>query len=253
MRTTRQRLSIKTPAPARDYPGPVVKKLWQGVRRKLERYGLRGAVCQQALQILQRALGLKILVGVHVARADPSFLEQPEGYLPGFLSAGQLRGYARDPASEMTPAFVEQALVRHDECYALRAGEELAAYGWYSFRSTPVGLGDLELHFGADHVYMYKGFTDARHRGRRLHAVGMTRALQHYLGAGYKGLVSYVEATNFDSLKSCERMGYEVFGLIFVLRLFGCHIALSSPGCARFGFRLRRASAAASDLGFGKN
>jgi hypothetical protein len=83
---------------------------------------------------------------------------------------------------------------------------------------------------------MYKGFTDKRYRGQRLHAIGMTRALQHYLDTGYRGIVSYVESTNFDSLKSCFRMGYEVFGSVYVLQLFGRYFTLSSPGCKAFDF-----------------
>jgi hypothetical protein len=32
---------------------------------------------------------------------------------------------------------------------------------------------------------MYKGFTLKRYRGQRLHAIGMTRALEHYLSRGF--------------------------------------------------------------------
>jgi hypothetical protein len=85
---------------------------------------------------------------------------------------------------------------------------------------------------------MYKGFTDPRHRGQRLHAIGMTRALQHYRSAGYRGIVSYVESTNFDSLKSCFRMGYAMFGSVYMVKLFGHWLTFSSPGCWRFDFRV---------------
>lgn len=231
----------------------MVKKISKLVRTKLQRYGLLSTLHLHLLKLFQSLLGLKILRGVHVERPDKTFLECPQGYAAGFLTAGQLRRHAQNPASEISPHFLDQAVPRGDECYALCAGEELAAYGWYSFGSTPIGLRDLVLHFSADYVYMYKGFTDTRHRGKRLHAVGMTRALEHYVAAGHKGLVSYVEATNLDSLKSCARMGYEVFGSIYVLRLFGRDFALSSPGCRRFGFRLRRAATQAPSLSFGKN
>jgi L-amino acid N-acyltransferase YncA len=85
---------------------------------------------------------------------------------------------------------------------------------------------------------MYKGFTGERYRGKRLHAIGMTRALDEYLKRGYRGLVSYVESTNFDSLKSCDRMGYRVFGSIYVVSLFGRHFSFASSGCKPFGFKL---------------
>jgi hypothetical protein len=119
--------------------------------------------------------------------------------------------------------------------------------------STPVGIADLVLTFDPRYVYMYKGFTDTRHRGQRLHAIGMTRALHHYRDCRYKGLVSYVEAHNFDSLKSCARMGYHVFGSIYVTRVFRRYVAFSSTGCERFDFRLRHARVDPVSLKFGKN
>lgn len=191
---------------------------------------------------MNRALPFKVLRGVHVATPDPGFLACPARYAGAFLAPDALRRFAEDPATEMSPAFVEEALARGDQCYAMLDGENLAAYGWYSARPTPVGSPHLMLHFAAGYVYMYKGFTDPRHRGQRLHAIGMTRALRHYLSQGYKGIVSYVESANFDSLKSCFRMGYEVFGSVYLVRVFGRDFAFSTPGCAAFEFSVQTAN-----------
>lgn len=215
--------------------------LVQKLRRKLERYGLWRTLYAIALKALNAVFVLKILRGVHVERPDASFLSCPENYSAGLLTARELREYARDPQTELSDAFLDEALMRGDQCYAIRDGQVLAAYGWYSFGNTPIGLSDLVVSFNPQYVYMYKGFTDTRYRGQRLHAIGMSRALAHYLSSGYKGLVSYVEAHNFDSLKSCFRMGYGVFGSIYVTRLFGRHVTFSSPGCKRFRFRLEHA------------
>lgn len=88
---------------------------------------------------------------------------------------------------------------------------------------------------------MYKGLTRHEYRGQRLHAIGMNRALQHYLEQGAKGLVSYVESTNVDSLKSCFRLGYRQFGSIYLWRVFGHYLRLYSPACRRYGFSLQAA------------
>ena len=216
------------------------------IGRKLRRHGFLNIAYAHAFKMLESALGLKVLRGVCVERPVASFLQCRESYVAGFLAPIELRHHALQPANEMSLGFVEQAIARGDQCYAVRDGEALAAYGWYSFGNTPVGLGNLVLNFSREYVYMYKGFTHIRYRGQRLHAVGMTRALEHYLGRGYKGLVSYVEAANLDSLKSCLRMGYTVFGSIYVLRLFGATFAVSSPGCRPLGFRLARAPAGPS-------
>jgi hypothetical protein len=225
----------------------------QGLRRKLYSHGLQNTLDGFLLKALNRVFVVKILRGVCVEQADASFLKVPQNYQAGFLTADELRSYSSDPKTEISSEFLDEALARGDQCYAIRDGGTLAAYGWYSGGSTPIGLGNLVLNFSRHYVYMYKGFTDARYRGQRLHAIGMTHALTHYLSGGYNGLVSYVEAHNFDSLKSCFRMGYRVFGSIYVVRIFGRFHALSSAGCSRFGFRLDHAAPGAPALTFGKN
>jgi hypothetical protein len=80
-------------------------------------------------------------------------------------------------------------------------------------------------------------------RRLRVHVQGLyrsalPRALREYRRRGLRGIVSYVESTNFDSLKSCFRMGYKVFGSIYLARLLGRHFARSSPGCEPYAFRV---------------
>jgi hypothetical protein len=214
----------------------------QNLVLKIRRHGMSNTVHALALQALNVLVPFKILRGVYVERADPAYLACPESYEAGFLPAKALQEYANDPATEMSPRFVEEAGYGGDQCYAICDGGKLAAYGWYSTRPTSIGLPDLELHFAPGYVYMYKGFTDSRYRGQRLHAIGMTRALERYLGKGFRGIVSYVESTNFDSLKSCHRMGYRVFGSVVVVKLCGRYFAFSTPGCKAFQFRVRRAA-----------
>jgi len=193
------------------------------------------------MKLVNLAFPFTILRGVSVERPDEGFLPCPEGYSAGFLSAHALARHAQDPATELSVEFLANALPAGDECYAICEGGTLASYGWYATGPTPAHAPELKLHFAPGWVYMYKGFTDTRHRGRRLHAIGMTRALQHYVSRGHEGIVSYVESTNFDSLKSCYRMGYQVFGSIYVARIFGRYFTFSSPGCERFDFRLEPA------------
>jgi hypothetical protein len=151
-----------------------------------------------------------------------------------------LMEFAADPQNELTEMFVREAFDKGDECYGFLCGDSLASYGWYSREPTPIHPPELMLYFERGYIYMYKGFTHVNHRGQRLHAVGMTRALETYRARGYKGIVSYVEWNNFGSLRSCYRMGYSDFGAIMVFRLFGRYFAHSSAGCRRYGFRLER-------------
>jgi acetyltransferase (GNAT) family protein len=218
-----------------------MKTIVDKVRTKLRRHGMANAAHELALRALNCVLLLKVLRTVFVNRPDPAFLNCPERYIAALLSEDMIRRLAEDPANEMSSQFVDEALARGDECYAICDGETLAAYGWYAPGPTPIGLDDLAVHFSPDCVYMYKAFTAERYRGQRLHAIGVTLALRHYLAKGYRGLVSCVEATNFDSLKSCYRMGYAVVGSVWLVRIPGRYFTWTSPGCRRLDFRVEPA------------
>jgi len=212
----------------------------QKVLFKLRAHGLSNTLYQLFFRALNSVLFFKVLTGIFVERPDPKFLNCPERLTALLLSREMIYRFAQDPANEMPESFVEEALTRGDECFAICDGNALAAYGWYAFGPTPIGWSDLFVSFSPACVYMYKGFTHERYRGQRLHAIGMTMALQHYLAQGFRTLVSYVESTNFDSLKSCYRMGYGEFGWVYVMRLFGRYLTYSSPGCRRFAFGVDR-------------
>jgi len=216
----------------------------QKAQTKLKRHGARNFAHALCMRAINAVLPVKILRGVYVSKPEAPFLAVPPAYGARFLDAAELRAFAADPRNEMSLAFIDGARMKGDECYALLGGPSLAAYGWYATTPTAIGVPHLLLHFNQDYVYMYKGFTAEQHRGKRLHAIGMTRALAEYARRGYQGLVSYVESTNFDSLKSCDRMGYKVFGSIYLVKLFGREIAFSSPGCRAFGFRVEKVSTA---------
>ena len=205
---------------------------------EIRKHGLPRTSYRVTLKAINSVLPFRILKGVTVSRVDEDFLKAPEGYTAMFLSQCMIRDFAEDPEYEMSEDFLKEAFAKGDECYALCDGETLAAYGWYSVKPTRTDLPDLFVQFSEDYVYMYKAFTRTRYRGQRLHAIGMTLALQSYRSRGFAGLVSYVEATNFDSLKSCARMGYTTFGTVYVGKIFGRHFQHHRPRCEKMGFRL---------------
>jgi hypothetical protein len=190
-----------------------------------------------AQRTIKHVIDLKVLRAMYITAVTPAFLAVPEGLTAEFLDRDALREISADAACEMPPDFLEEALGKGDECYAIRDGAQLAAYGWYS-RTPTRATDDLRVRFDSAYVYMYKGLTLDAYRGRRLHAIGMTRALAAYRARGYKGLVTFVEADNLSSLKSTQRMGYMAFGRVFVLRVLGRYVILRTPGCAAFGFTL---------------
>ena len=209
------------------------------LRRDIERHGLPRALADSAFRLVNRAVYLKIFRGITIATVDPKFLTCDGRYAGRFIPASKLRQLATDPVNELGPRFLDEALAKGDECYGFFLGDTLAAYGWYSNKPTAMDVPGYAIHFDPRYMYMYKGYTHREHRGQRLHAVGMTRALEAYLARGYLGLVSYVEWHNSDSLKSCHRMGYVDVGNVYAARLFGRYFFRSDAGCRRNGFECR--------------
>lgn len=169
---------------------------------------------------------------------DASLFEAA-GYDARFATEEELLPFADGGAHEFSPLFLRRAFARGDRCYAIFQGGALASYGWYSTRPTSID-DHFELHFDRRYCYMYKGFTAPAYRGRRLHAVGMCRALRAVSGEGRRGLVSYVYSNNFASLRSVGRMGYRIFGTVYALRAGPLLLTHATAGCAEYGFRLEK-------------
>ena len=192
-----------------------------------------------------------ILRCLYVDAPDPEFLTLEPGYRAEFLGPDELDGYVAQPEYGLTEQFVSRELAMGHECFAIRHGDALATYGWYSTTATHF-TDDLSVRFDRHWVYMHSGFTHPAFRGRRLHAYGMTIVLTRYRARGYSGLVSIVAGNNAASLKSCARMGYRHFGTIYTARpgrwlglrhpprLLDRAFIVSTPGCRAFGFRLDR-------------
>src|SRR5262249_52507081 len=172
------------------------------------------------------------------------FTELADGYAGSFIGECALEAFVRDPEIALPAEFVRYALGKRDKCFGFVRDGALRAYGWYATTPTRVSP-ELKMHFAHGYVYMYHAFTHASHRGRRLFPAGMARALRHFRAIGYKGMLLYVDATNLDSLKSCARMGWRVFGTVYVVKLFGRNLIYCSPGCSRYGFSLEEVSDAA--------
>jgi hypothetical protein len=214
---------------------PIAEK----VRRRVRRHGLPAALHAYGMRALNLVITFRILRALYLERSNPAFCSLPAGYAAGFASREELQRFAQQPASDLSLEFVDQALGHGDQCLVLRDGGNIAAYSWYSFRPTPMGVPGALLHFDPHWVYRYKDYTLPDYRGRRLHAISTALGLAHYRSRGFLGCVAYVESSNFDSLKSCFRAGHQPFGAICVLQMFNRVLVLPSRGCARLGFRLR--------------
>ncbi|MEX0899655.1 MAG: hypothetical protein WD081_03090 [Gammaproteobacteria bacterium] len=195
------------------------------VTELFRRAGAREAAVSLGLMAAARTLNLRVLQIVSIARGrlEPDYLKLAPEFEAGFVDEAQLVPYVvANPDLEMTPGFVRDAFSRGDLCYAITCGGEIASYGWYSNRPTEMFDG-LTFHFDRSFTYMYKGYTRPEFRGKRLHAVGMSRALDAVASRGFRGLVSFVDRSNVSSLKSVYRMGYERVAKIAIFPVNGSH------------------------------
>lgn len=209
------------------------------IRHNLQYFGIWATLYDLIFRAINCVVYYKTLKCLEITTPDPRYLNHGEPYKCLFLDKPMLMGFSKNDGCEMSENFLRHALGKGDECFGILDGDTLASYGWYSNSPTAISS-ELVLHFSDEYIYMYKGFTRNEYRGQRLHAIGMTVALKEYLSRGFKGLVSYVESTNFSSLKSVYRMGYKDFGKLYILKIFGKYLIHSSRGCREYGFRPER-------------
>jgi len=66
---------------------PIVQK----ALRRVQRHGLANTLHVVFVRLVNYVVPFKILRGVHVAKADPGYLDYPPAYTPSFLSSGELK------------------------------------------------------------------------------------------------------------------------------------------------------------------
>jgi hypothetical protein len=184
--------------------------------------------------LVKRFAYVKIMriMTLELGHANPLFLGEAPGFTSGYLDREDCRKLAADPIYQMPDSFVDQAFAAGDTCYGFLRNGVLAGYGWHS--NTPPPHDDrLMLHYSGVYLYGYKAFTLPEFRGQQLFAYGTMAVLKDHVERGYTGIIGMVEAQNYNSLRSLDRMGFKTFGTIFVVRLFGRYFIRATKGCAK--------------------
>jgi hypothetical protein len=214
-----------------------VRKAAGYIGDSVRKYGVGATLHDAGCLLINKLVQFQVLEGMAVRVQDvrdPGLFDAP-GFDGRFVGEDELAEYAQDGAHDFSADFLSEACGRGDRCYALFDGRALAAYGWYSNLPTPIDE-HFVLRFDPAYTYMYKGYTAPAYRGKRLHAVGMCRALRAVTEEGRRGLVSWVFSNNFASLRSVKRMGYRIFGRAYVLRAGDYCLTHSTRGCRDYGF-----------------
>lgn len=209
-------------------------KIKDRIRDDVKNFGIVKTVIGNTFKIINSFMYFRILKCMTIGVVDPKYLKLDEKYTCTFLDAEMLSKFKKYKEYDLSDKFLDHALSKGDECLAILDGDTLASYGWYASTATNIA-DELRLHFSRDYVYMYQGYTHKNYRGQRLHAIGMSRALNEYLNRGYKGLFSWVELHNYASLKSVYRMGYQDIGNVYVIGAFGKYLVYSDEACKASG------------------
>jgi ribosomal protein S18 acetylase RimI-like enzyme len=150
-----------------------------------------------------------------------------------FLAPDEIKKFIQQPIHDLNHEMIARIESGEHWCYAAIDGEHLAAYGWYARKDVaPDDCFGFGMKLPSDIAYMYKGYTHPEYRGRRLHGFLMVKALEELHKNGVKAIISSVDWTNAASLKSCERIGYEMLGQGVLWSLLG-HQNMTVPVIAR--------------------
>ena len=206
--------------------------------RNLHHHGFWKTASDLALRVLNRIVFVRIVECLAIESVDPDRTQCSQRFRGLFLTESMLRTFSNNSANELSESFLNHAIAKGDQCFGFLDGDTLASYSWYSTHPTDTDWSGLAIHCSSQYIYMYKGFTNAEYRGNRLYGLGMARALESFQTRGYRGMVSYIEWNNYDSLKGSHRVGFKSFGRIYVLRLFKRYFLHCTAGCDRYAFRV---------------
>jgi hypothetical protein len=232
------------------------------LRRSMQAFGLRRTLADVGLRALNRVVSLQLIQGV-LLEPGPALQSEPDkGYRFCKFDKETLLPFAQTQEHELSELFLSEAFARGDVCYGFLHGAELAAFTFVTNLPTqdaqvydpqralsclPREGPGLIVHFDDQYSYLYKGFTHPRHRGHRLHRLGVALSLVAELARGKRGLVSYVGLTDFAARGSATLAGFSEFGTLAALRVLGRELVIATTGCKPYQFRVEWAAPLATE------
>jgi hypothetical protein len=136
-------------------------------------------------------------------------------------------------------AFAIEALSRGDRCFGVFEDGRLLWYCWYAREAAPI-FDDVDAAADFPSVYVYNAHTDAAHRGRGLHRIGVESSARFFAREGYRAFTAYIEVLNLAPLIAARKMGERVEGLVLLYRSARGVRWIASPGCRKAAFRVCR-------------
>jgi hypothetical protein len=173
--------------------------------------------------------------------ANPADMAGLEGRL---LSRDEVvRFFNRTDGNGYSRAFALDALSRGNRCFGVFEDGRLLWYCWYAREAAPI-FDDVDATAGFPFLYAYNAHTDAAHRGRGLHRIGVEASARLFAREGYRAFTVYIEAHNLAPLIAARKMGEPALGVVALYRSASGVRWIASRGCRKASFRIHRRSAA---------
>jgi ribosomal protein S18 acetylase RimI-like enzyme len=217
----------------------------QNIAQTQQFFGWKAVFQRVASRSAQKLLRLEMNEMLWLEGAAlPSAIEANSDFEFRFLTVDELAHFANDLANDLDAAFAARVSSGHDLCFAAIAQQgQLASYSWYALGSI-----EAEHHLGvamslpADVAYMYKAFTHPDFRGRRLYGTIVAMALRSLARRGVTKLITSIEWTNFASLRSCQRLGFQNLGRLSVIGPQQYRISFTPRAARSRGVRFGRSA-----------
>jgi hypothetical protein len=204
-------------------------------RQAIAHQSLGRVAARYALRSTQQLLRVSIFQSLFLTESNARQLANPVGLECCFVDPDRLRREATATGSGLELAEVDRLLQAGEECFGTFVNGVLASYLWFS--PGPAHLaGDVFVHFDPSYAYSRWAFTRTDCRGRRLHAICKRSALAAFAARGRRGILSVVDALNFQSLDAAAHLGCVRVGWLGM----GPGIIWTSRECQRAGLWLER-------------
>ncbi|MEM9620620.1 MAG: hypothetical protein AAF993_03165 [Pseudomonadota bacterium] len=158
-------------------------------------------------------------------------------------TAEDLQRAADDPESDLTQAFLEQAIARGDYCAAAFDGARMVAYTWRTFVCAPFDVKnehDIWIRVAPPFRYGYKALTQPAYRGRKLQDQIIYATDRVSIAKGRPKGVGAVETHNLSSIRADLGRNNKLIGYVGVVYLGRRAWTFRSRGARQTGLELFR-------------
>jgi len=201
------------------------------------RLGWIPAVLSRVMLRLEQFFGLEIFrVNTRALKAQREPAALPDITIRK-VTAEELLEAANDPALELDPRFVGEALARGDLAWGAFEQGKLICYTWRATAKAPFTDG-VWVRVPSTLQYGYKSYTRPSHRGRGLYpAVGRV-ADEQSRELGHPAMLHLVNVANVASHRSASQLGSRKVGYAGYFKFFGRRPTFRTPSARALGVEL---------------